>query len=169
MPYPHCAGWKVSDCNYSGERRIRGTDLRARHRFGAMGTYGEVIRNVAEQWGREGDTWNPLRTVRVDKVVATTERMPAHHCNATTWTVILELVARTAGLAHAPFADWQSVLERARLGWPVLYWAPLDATPRRVRIAKVYKNGKVRVDPMSSGADCFTADRDHLDRFYYPL
>jgi hypothetical protein len=155
--------------NYSGERRIRGTDLRARHLFAAGATYGQVIRNVAEQWGREGDTWNPLRTVHVDKVVATTARMPDGHCNAITWSVILELAARTAGLTHAPFADWQSVLEHARLGRPVFYWAPLDSAPRLVRVARVYKNGKVRLDPCSPDADQFTVDRDHLDRLFYRL
>lgn len=152
--------------SYSGERRLRGTDLRARHAHTPSGTYGQVIREVAEQWGREGEPMNLPRTVHIDKVVATTERMPAYHCNASTWQATLELAARTAGLSNAPFADWQSVLERARLGWPVLYWAPLDQTPSRVQVVRVYKNGKVRLQ----GDDCqFTADREHLDRFWYPL
>lgn len=57
------------------------------------------------------------------------------------------------------------VLSAARSGEPVWYKAPLDYRARRVRIVKVYKNGKIRIDPMSRDADNFTADRGHLDRF----
>ncbi len=51
------------------------------------GTYGRVYRTVAEQWGREGDTWNPLRTVTVDKCVASTRKFPAYHTDKVTEAV----------------------------------------------------------------------------------
>ncbi len=154
--------------NYTGERRVPQSDLRVRLDCGPTGTYGQVIRSVSEQWGREGDTWNPLRMVTVDKVVATTERFPAYHTDGA-WKAAIELGARTAGQAYAPFAGWNSVLAHATQGKPLYYQAPLDSRPVLVRIVKVYKNGKVRIDPLCSDADKFTADFEHADRFRYAL
>ncbi len=71
-----------------------------------------------------------------------------------------------------PFVSWSAFLaylagdgradQTPRWVW---YRAPLDARARMVRILKVYKNGKVRIDPCSADADAFTADAGHLDRF----
>jgi hypothetical protein len=72
------------------------------------------------------------------------------------------------------FESWDAVLEMARATEKafVYYKAPLDHSPRLVRVVKVYKNRKVRVDPCSWDADTprrgghmFTADSSHLDRF----
>ena len=47
----------------------------------------------------------------------------------------------------------------------VWYRAPLETSAHLVRIVKVFKNGKVRIDPGHKFADPFTADAGHLDRF----
>ncbi len=46
----------------------------------------------------------------------------------------------------------------------IWYKAPLDYRARFVHVRKVYKNGKVRIDPCTPDADPFTADAGHLDR-----
>lgn len=61
------------------------------------------------------------------------------------------------------FASWDDVLTFARNGGWLWYHAPLDARPCSVRIVRVFKNGKLRLDP-GMGADPFTADKGHLDR-----
>lgn len=71
-----------------------------------------------------------------------------------------------AAIGYHGFASWPDVLEAARRGEPLWYGAPLDRHPRSVVVKKVYKNGKIRIDPMSNQADDFTADRGHLDRFF---
>lgn len=63
------------------------------------------------------------------------------------------------------FASWDEVVEHVSGGGAVLYHAPLDASPRAVRVRHVFKNGKLRIDPLSRDADCFTADAGHLSRF----
>lgn len=65
------------------------------------------------------------------------------------------------------FSSWDQVLAHARAGLPLWYHAPMDLHARRIRIVRVFKNGKIRIDPMSSDADNFTADAGHLDRFRY--
>jgi len=62
------------------------------------------------------------------------------------------------------FATWQEVLNAASDGKALYYHAPLDVGPRPVFVKRVFKNGKLRV---SGGEISFTADADHLDRFYY--
>jgi hypothetical protein len=62
------------------------------------------------------------------------------------------------------FHSWHDVLSFARGGGHLWYHAPMDHSPRSVRVVRVYKNGKIRIDPMSRDADNFTADRGHLDR-----
>jgi len=47
----------------------------------------------------------------------------------------------------------------------VWYKAPLEMSPHLVRVVKIFKNGKVRIDPGHKFADPFTADVGHLDRF----
>lgn len=71
----------------------------------------------------------------------------------------------TPGSGFAPFQHWADVVEAAGRGERLWYKAPLDHQPRLVRIVRVFKNGKIRIDPMSRDADDFTADAGHLDRF----
>lgn len=63
------------------------------------------------------------------------------------------------------FKTWSEVRDHAARGGRLWYHAPLDARAREIRVVKVFKNGKIRIDPMSSEADNFTADEGHLDRF----
>lgn len=63
------------------------------------------------------------------------------------------------------FATWEDVLAYARVNRYVCYHAPLDRAPRYVKIACVYVNGKIRLDPMTRDASKFTADANHLSRF----
>lgn len=65
-----------------------------------------------------------------------------------------------------PFSSWDEVLAAARRGDWLAYQAPLDRQPRSIHVDKVYKNGRVRIDPLSNQADKFTADKGHLDRFF---
>jgi hypothetical protein len=75
--------------------------------------------------------------------------------------------------ALVAFASWSAFL--AYLSGPsadlevrwVWYRAPLDTSAHLVRIVKVFKNGKVRIDPGHVHADPFTADAGHLDRLFY--
>lgn len=60
------------------------------------------------------------------------------------------------------FGCWSGLLAAIHDGAILYYHAPLDFSPRRVLIAKVFKNGKVRV---LAGSLLFTADPGHLDRF----
>lgn len=69
------------------------------------------------------------------------------------------------GAQFIPFATWGDVLDAARRGEDLWYRAPLDRQPASVRVVKVFKNGGIRIDPMSRDADNFTADEGHLDRF----
>lgn len=68
-------------------------------------------------------------------------------------------------LVHNRFKTWDEVLSFAARGGRLFYHAPLDVYPVEVRVAKIYKNRKMRIDPPSSDADAFTADEGHLDRF----
>jgi len=61
-----------------------------------------------------------------------------------------------------PFARWEDLLVYLRGNNAVYYKAPLDFHPVRVEIAKIYKNGKLRVKARDVS---FTADPGHLDRF----
>jgi hypothetical protein len=63
------------------------------------------------------------------------------------------------------FATWDDVLAFARNNERIWYHAPLDTRASMVCVVKVYKNGKIRLDPNSRDADPFTADSDHIDRF----
>lgn len=62
------------------------------------------------------------------------------------------------------FGSWAEVLDHARRGGLLWYHAPLDLRATTVRVVKVFKNGKIKIDP-GAGADAFTADVGHLDRF----
>lgn len=72
-------------------------------------------------------------------------------------------------MTFQPFASWKEVLDAVKPGAWVHYHAPMDIVPRRVLVSKVYKNGKVRINPMSSDADSFNADARHLSRFLRAL
>lgn len=64
-----------------------------------------------------------------------------------------------------PFDSWSDVLEAAASGEQLYYLAPLDRHPSAVAVVKIFKNGKLRIDPLSNQADRFTADSGHLARF----
>ena len=63
------------------------------------------------------------------------------------------------------FPTWSDVLAAAARGDRLWYQAPLDRSPRSILVIKVYKNGSLRIDPLSNQADKFTADAGHLSRF----
>lgn len=63
------------------------------------------------------------------------------------------------------FDSWADVLAAARRGERLWYQAPLDHSPRSILVLKVYKNDKIRIDPLSNQADKLTADAGHLSRF----
>lgn len=65
------------------------------------------------------------------------------------------------------FHTWPEVLSHVAAGLPIYYHAPLDLRPRRITIARVYQNGKIRVAKPTADCDAFTADAAHLDRFRY--
>lgn len=67
------------------------------------------------------------------------------------------------------FGTWADVLAYASAGGHLAYRSPLDASPHYVRVVKVFKNGKVRIDPLSLRADNFTADSGHLYRCFRPV
>lgn len=69
-------------------------------------------------------------------------------------------------MAFSSYTSWIDVLEDAKKGGGYLFYqAPLDRSPRAVHVVKVFKNGGIRLDPMSRDADKFTADAGHLSRF----
>lgn len=74
-------------------------------------------------------------------------------------------------MAWRHFDNWSDVLRAARKvregGGGLYYQAPLDYRPRSVRVIKVFKNKKIRLDPEAPDADPFTADRGQLDRFVW--
>lgn len=67
------------------------------------------------------------------------------------------------------FGDWAELLLAARNGVQLYYRAPMDeaqAYPAKsVQVVRVYKNGKLRIRPLTNQADAFTADKGHLNRF----
>lgn len=65
----------------------------------------------------------------------------------------------------ATFSTWDEVLAAARRGEQLWYQAPMNRSPHYVAVVKIYKNGKIRFDPLSNQADNFTADAGHLLRF----
>ena len=66
---------------------------------------------------------------------------------------------------YTGFASWAEVLAFIERGGWLWYHAPMDLRPCSVRVVKVYKNGKIRIDPGAAGVDPFTADEGHLSRF----
>ena len=66
---------------------------------------------------------------------------------------------------YVEFLTWDDVLKHARAGHQLWYRAPMDRFPRNIRVVKVFKNGGIRIDPLSNDCDNFTADNGHLTRF----
>jgi hypothetical protein len=62
------------------------------------------------------------------------------------------------------FQTWAELLDHVSAGHKLYYHAPMDYRPVFVT-AKTRRDGKVRVYPIYSNADSFTADIAHLDRF----
>jgi len=67
------------------------------------------------------------------------------------------------------YRSWDHFLSSVCAGCLVYYHAPFDASAHIVRIERIFKNGKVRIDPMTNQADKFTADVGHLSRFFLRL
>lgn len=65
----------------------------------------------------------------------------------------------------ATFSSWDEVLDAARRGERLWYQAPMDRSPHSILVDKIYKNGKLRINPLSNQADKFSADAGHLLRF----
>jgi len=63
------------------------------------------------------------------------------------------------------FITWADVLAAAERGDRLWYQAPLDRYPHSILVDKIYKNGKLRIDPLSNQVSKFTADAGHLSRF----
>jgi hypothetical protein len=63
------------------------------------------------------------------------------------------------------FTTWDEVLNAARRGDRLWYQAPLDRSPHSIIVEKIYKNGKLRINPLSNQVDKFNADAGHLARF----
>jgi hypothetical protein len=67
---------------------------------------------------------------------------------------------------YAGFERWSDVVDSARRGDDLWYRGAMDRQPSRVRVVKVFKNGGIRIDPLSNQADNFTASADHLGHFF---
>jgi hypothetical protein len=63
-----------------------------------------------------------------------------------------------------PFLTWGELLDHVSAEYPLFYHAPMDFKPTHVS-AVVRMDGKLRVSPIYSDADPFTADKGHLERF----
>jgi len=65
--------------------------------------------------------------------------------------------------SYVGFKSWDGVLAHITVGKRIYYHAPLDVNPRLIQCE--VKGNEVRVAPLSSDCDPFTADSGHLDRF----
>lgn len=70
------------------------------------------------------------------------------------------------GSGYVGFERWADVLAAARQGERLWYQGALDRYPHSVRIVKVFKNGGIRVDPLSNQASDFTAGAGHVGHFF---
>lgn len=68
------------------------------------------------------------------------------------------------GYKFSGFPSWLKVKHAAETNVRLFYRAPLDGAPRPIIVSRVFKNGKIRVN---AGEVCFTADSEHLDRFFW--
>jgi hypothetical protein len=62
------------------------------------------------------------------------------------------------------FATWAQLLDHIAAGYRLFYQAPLDYRPAQVS-AVVRCDGQIRVTPVYSDCDPFTAGTAHLERF----
>ncbi len=62
------------------------------------------------------------------------------------------------------FNSWSDVIAAAMRGEQMWCTAALDIHPTQV-VVRVFKNGKIRVVPLSNQGYPFTADAGHLNRF----
>ena len=62
------------------------------------------------------------------------------------------------------FDTWQELLAFVSADYKLFYHAPMDYRPAVVS-AVIRRDGKLRVTPIYSDADPFTADAGHLSRF----
>ncbi len=65
----------------------------------------------------------------------------------------------------ANFAEWAELLDYVAAGHTLYYQAPMDARPALVQAVVRRVDGKLRVTPVYTDADPFTADLAHLSRF----
>ncbi len=64
----------------------------------------------------------------------------------------------------ASFDSWSAVLSFVAKGGRLSYKAPMSVHACSVRVVRVFKNGKTRLDPGHANGDPFTADPVHLER-----
>ena len=62
------------------------------------------------------------------------------------------------------FQSWEQLLDHIQAGYLLWYQAPMDYWPAQIN-ATVRKDGQIRVMPIYTNADPFTADSGHLNRF----
>jgi len=63
------------------------------------------------------------------------------------------------------FTSWSDVIAAAKRGDRLWCTAALDLYATQVIVRRVFKNGKIRVAPLSNQGHPFTADSSHLGRF----
>lgn len=62
------------------------------------------------------------------------------------------------------FTSWAHLLDAVGAGYTLYYQAPMDYRPSVVQVT-LRRDGKLRVTPVFTDADPFTADTAHLTRF----
>ncbi len=62
------------------------------------------------------------------------------------------------------FTSWADLIDAIRADYAIRYQGPVDYRSHAVTCT-IRKDGKIRVSPIFTDADPFTADRAHLDRF----
>jgi hypothetical protein len=65
----------------------------------------------------------------------------------------------------AGFDTWNDVLDAARRGDRLMYQGAMDRFPHTIHVIKIFKNGSLRIDPLSNQTDKFTADPKYLRLF----
>lgn len=67
-------------------------------------------------------------------------------------------------MTFTAFENWRQLQDHVRAGYSLWYQGPMDYRPVIVT-AVVRRDGKLRVSPVYTDADPFTADDAHLTRF----
>lgn len=142
--------------------------------------YARMLSEALFKQGRREPNWwkYPRGTLRFNKIYGTkfSSKVPRgkvtgmprrtaqpHKLHATKQHA--EIAGPWQSSQFAPFETWNDVLKAAAQGERLWYQAPLDPRPRAIQIVKVFKNGKIRIDPLSNQVTNFTADQHHLNRF----